>query len=152
MIKIKKSPTADTRTCDWSKVTAGELLDASERHIADVYSGLVFFVGMLIAAADKHDKDKIGDIAGFHRDFQTGFKETAWLDHHRKITRHHINKPDGVPPDVNLVDVLELVVDCVMAGMGRSGSLYALDLPDEILQRALKNTVELLKENVVVEK
>ena len=48
------------------------------------------------------------------------------------------------------MDVIEHVVDCVMAGMARSGSVYDLDLPDELLQRALKNTVELLKANVQV--
>jgi len=34
--------------------------------------------------------------------------------------------------------------------MARSGSVYPLEMTDEILQRALSNTVELLKGHVVV--
>ncbi len=54
------------------------------------------------------------------------------------------DKADGVPDDVNLLDVLEHVADCVMAGMARSGSVYELKLSDELLQKAFKNTVKLL--------
>lgn len=38
-----------------------------------------------------------------------------------------------------------------MAGMGRSGSVYALKLSPELLERAFQNTVELLKSEVIVE-
>jgi hypothetical protein len=38
-----------------------------------------------------------------------------------------------------------------MAGMARSGSVYPLSLPPELLERAFQNTVSLLKENVRVE-
>jgi hypothetical protein len=34
--------------------------------------------------------------------------------------------------------------------MARSGSVYELKLPDEVLRRAFANTVELLKNKVVV--
>lgn len=150
MINIKHSPTADTRTCDWSKVSKETLLASSEQHIADVEEGLRFFGGMLHDAAEMHDFDKIDDIDGFHRDFATGFKQTAWWDNHRKVNRHHLNAVDGVPEDVNLIDVLDHIVDCVMAGMARSGSVYELKLPDEVLQRAFQNTVAILKANVSV--
>lgn len=150
MIKIKKSPTADTRTCDWSKVTKEELLVASRQHIEDVAEGLALFHAWIEKTAVFHDRDKVTEIDGFHADFATGFKQTTWWDNHRKVTRHHLSREDGVPEDVDLVDVIEHVVDCVMAGMARSGSVYDLDLPDELLQRALKNTVELLKANVQV--
>jgi hypothetical protein len=46
--------------------------------------------------------------------------------------------------------VLEHIADCVMAGMGRSGTVYELKLSDELLQRAFRNTVELLKSRVIV--
>jgi hypothetical protein len=151
MIEIRKSPTADTRTCDWSKVTKEQLLQASQQHIEDVSQGMQFFMRKLQVAAVCHDNDKVFDITGFHQDFATGFKQTAWWDNHRKISRHHLNVADGVPADVNLVDVIEHIVDCVMAGMARSGSVYDLKLPDELLQAAVRNTVELLKVNVAVE-
>ena len=150
MIHIKKSPTADTRTCDWSKVTKEELLKSSRQHKDDVSQGLGFFGGRLLVAAEHHDHDKISNIDGFHRDFQTGFKQTEQWDEHRKINRHHLLQDDGVPADVNLVDVLDMIVDCVMAGMARSGSVYPLEISDKVLRDAFNNTVDLLKSQVKV--
>lgn len=43
-----------------------------------------------------------------------------------------------------------MIADCVMAGMARSGSVYALNLNPEVLRKAFDNTVDLLKANVVV--
>jgi len=151
MIKIKKSSTADTRTCDWSKVSKETLMQSSYQHIGDVKQALDFFRKCLENAGETHDSDKITGIDDFHADFATGFKQTGWWDRHRSLNRHHINFADGVPTDVNLIDVLEHVADCVMAGMARSGSVYTLKIPDEVLQRAFANTVELLKSRVVVE-
>lgn len=151
MITVKKSPTADTRTCDWSKVTKQELLDASRMHIGDVASGLELFVAMLNEAKELHDFDKLSAIDQFHADFVTGFKQTAWWDNHRRVNRHHLNSADGVRPDVDLVDVIEHIVDCVMAGMARSGNVYDLSLPDSLLRVAFHNTVEMLKKQVIVE-
>lgn len=150
MITILKSPTADTRTCDVSKVSKAQLLESSRRHIGDVVAALAFFQTLLTEAAGEHDYDKLTLIDDFHADFKTGFKQTVWWDNHRKIHRHHIDKPDGVPEDVNLVDVLEHIADCVMAGMARSGSVYELKLSNELLQRAFKNTTDLLKAQVEV--
>jgi len=151
MIPIKKSQTADTRTCDWSKVTKETLLASSYQHIGDVESALEFFRMALEDAKAGHDWDKISGIDGFHADFATGFKQTGWWDNHRRVNRHHIDKPDGIPVDVNLIDVLEHIADCVMAGMARSGSVYEIKLPPELLQRAVTNTVDLLKSQVRVE-
>jgi hypothetical protein len=146
MIEIHKSQTADTR----QNTTKETLLASSRQHIGDVVKALAFFQQKLTEAAGGHDYDKLTAIDWFHRDFVTGFKETGWWDNHRRIHRHHIDKADGVPQNVNLLDVLEHIADCVMAGMARSGSVYELKLSDELLQRAFKNTVELLKSNVVV--
>lgn len=148
MIVIKKSHTADTRTCDPAKVSKETLLLSSRQHIGDVVKALAFFSGKLTEAAGEHDYDKLTEIDWFHSDFTSGFRKTGWWDNHRRIHRHHIDKPDGVPEDVNLLDVLEHIADCVMAGMGRSGTVYELKLSDELLQRAFRNTVELLKAQV----
>jgi len=150
MIRIEKSSTADTRTCDWSKVTEETLLKSSEQHIGDIQKGLEFFCNKLREAAEEHDFDKVSEIKWFHEDFKTGFKQTGWWDNHRRVNRHHIDKPDGIPEDVNLIDVLEHITDCVMAGMARSGSVYALKLPSDLLQKAFENTVALLKNNIEV--
>ena len=150
MIRIRKSPTADTRTCDWSKVDKDTLLLSSMQHIGDVVRGMNLFKKLLDCAARMHDHDKLSAIDHFHADFKTGFRETGWWDNHRKVNRHHLNSTDGVPDDVNLIDVLDFITDCVMAGMARSGSVYPLELPNELLQKAFQNTVELLKKNVEV--
>jgi hypothetical protein len=151
MISIKKSPTADTRTCDFANISKKTLFDSSVQHIEDVRQGIEFFRELLVEAANVHDHDKLSDIDGFHRDFVTGFTRTEWWDNHRKVNRHHLLNEDGVPADVNLIDVLDMIADCVMAGMARSGSVYALNFNPEILRKAFDNTVELLKSQVVIE-
>lgn len=150
MIEIQKSATADTRTCDFANTTKETLLASSRQHIGDIVKALAFFNGKITEAAGEHDYDKLTAIDWFHADFVTGFKQTGWWDNHRKIHRHHLDKEDGVPANVNLIDVIEHISDCVMAGMGRSGNVYELKLSDELLRRAFKNTVELLKANVKV--
>jgi hypothetical protein len=150
MITIEKSATADTRTCDFKNVTKEELYKSSVQHIDDIHQALEFFIERIRDAKTNHDPDKITDINGFHRDFVTGFKQTTWWDAHRKSNRHHLMESDGVPDDVNLIDVLDFIADCVMSGMGRSGSVYPLHLDHSILERAFQNTVELLKKEVVV--
>ena len=151
MIKIGKSATADTRTCDVTKVSKAQLLESSRQHIGDVGKALAFFSGKLTEAAAGHDYDKLTAIDHFYADFQTKFQETGWWERHRRIHRHHLNYEDGIPEDVNLIDVLEYISDCVMAGMARSGNVYELSFPPELMERAARNTVELLKSNVVVE-
>ena len=150
MIIIKPSPTADTRTCDFANTSKETLLNSSHQHIADVREGIRFLVTMMFKASENHDFDKITDIDGFHRDFVTGFSKTEWWDRHRALNRHHLNCDDGIRDDVNLIDVMDFIVDCVMAGMARSGSVYPLDLPPQLLVRAFQNTVELMKRNVMV--
>ena len=150
MIEIRKSPTADTRTCDVSKVELQQLLDSSRQHIADVAKAMAFFSSKLFLAAAEHDYDKLTNIERFYADFRTKFEQTGWWDNHRKIHRHHLNIVDGVPENVNLLDVLEYIADCVMAGMARSGEVYALIISDELLRTAFDNTVCLLKDQVRV--
>jgi hypothetical protein len=150
MITITKSATADTRTCDFANTSKETLLASSLTHIEDVVKALAFFSAKLTEAAGKHDYDKLTTIDWFHADFITGFKQTGWWDNHRKIHRHHLGQEDGIPDDVNLVDLLEYISDCVMAGMARSGSVYEITAPPELLAKAFQNTVELLKAEIVI--
>lgn len=151
MIEIRKSHTADTRTCDPKNVSKETLLASSIQHIGDVGKGIAFFTGKLTEAASIHDYDKLSEIDWFHGDFTTDIlKAGGWLENHYKIHRHHLDKATGVPGDVNLIDVLEHIADCVMAGMGRSGSVFPIRLSDDLLQRAVANTAELLKSVVRV--
>ena len=149
-MKISKSETADTRTCDFASVSKETLLLSSCQHIGDVVQALAFFQGKLTEAAGRHDYDKLTMIDWFHANFLTGFKETGWWDNHRVIHRHHLAQEDGIPEDVNLLDVLEYIADCVMAGMARSGNVFDVQISDAVLQRAFDNTVDLLKNEVEV--
>jgi hypothetical protein len=151
VIHIQPSQTADTRTCDYANVAKSTLLASSVQHISDVGQALAFFGALVTRQAVMHDTDKLTDIDGFHADFLTGFKATGWWDRHRALNRHHLQQADGVRDDVNLIDVLDFIADCVMAGMARSGSVYPLQLSPELLERAFQNTVTLLKAQVVVD-
>ena len=104
----------------------------------------------MFAAGQLHDFDKITDIDGFFDDFTTGFECQGWYERHLQLSRHHLQDKRGVRDDVNLIDVLEMVADDVTAGMARSGDVYPVEVSDGVLQRALANTVEMLKGQVVV--
>ena len=54
------------------------------------------------------------------------------------------------PEDVDLLDVLEMIVDCVCAGMARSGEVRSLEIDSDILNKAVQNTVELIKREIEV--
>ena len=150
MIIINKSETADTRTCNYTKVTKDQLLKSSHQHISDVRQGLTFLIGMLVRAGEKHDHTKISGIDQFHADFIGGFKSTTWWDNHRKEERHHLAQLDGIPNDVNLIDVVEFLMDGVMAGLARSGSYRKEIFPHWLLEKAFNNTVDLMLKEVVV--
>jgi hypothetical protein len=132
-------------------VSKETLLASSKQHIGDVYQAMGLFAQRIHWAAMTHDHTKITYIDEFHSDFKTKFEVQHWFDNHKRIERHHINYPEGVRDDVNLIDVLEHIADCVMAGMGRSGSVYPLELSNELLQKAFQNTIILLKNEVTVE-
>ena len=151
MIHIKPSPTADTRTCDVSLVCKSQLMRSSTQHIQDVQQGLLFFIEKLIKAGIEHDQDKITGLDQFYADFTTKFQDTTWWDKHRIINRHHLTKEDGIPINVNLLDILEFIVDCTMAGKARSGKVYDLEMSPELLYTAFQNTVTLLATNVTVD-
>lgn len=151
MIKIKQSKTADSRTCDWSKVTKEQLLESSKQHIGDIGKGFDFFIELMQRQKYIHDLTKINNIDEFFEDFRTGFKRTDWWIDHQKKERHHFNNPDFIQDDVNLIDIIDQIVDGVMAGMARSGEYRQEKISPELLDKAYKNTVKLLLDNVEVE-
>jgi len=150
MIRIRKSTTADSRTCDYKNVTLDTLRASTRQHKSDVSEALLFFMNKLHSASYMHDNHKIATIEDFHKAFIGGFEDTTWWEAHRKSERHHLNSPLGVRKDVNLIDVLEYIADCVMAGMARTGTVYDITIDCVILQEAFNNTVKMLKDNVVV--
>ena len=150
MIRIKSTKLADTRTCDFKNVTLKQLFENSLKHIEDVRVAMDFFISKMEESAKDHDHTKLSHIDLFHKDFVGGFETQDWYDMHKREERHHLEAPEGVREDVNLIDVMEYVCDCVMAGMGRSGEVRKLEIPDEVLKKALHNTANLLKDQVEV--
>ena len=150
MIEIKPSPTANSRTCDFKNTSKETLIESSKQHIEDVINGFEFLINKMREQIKNHDFDKLTDIETFYKDFKVNFETTEWWDNHRKINRHHLFQSDGIPKDVNLIDVLETIVDCVMAGKARTGYVYPLNISNELLQKAFTNTVELMINNVEV--
>jgi len=151
-ITINKSETADTRTCDFKNVDVNTLLKSSKSHISDVNKGIDWFISKLKDAGDNHDHTKIEHIDMFHKDFTNGFKTQKWYDLHKKQERHHISVPEGRRDDIDLVDVIEFLIDGVMAGLARSGEYRKEDLPNGILETAFNNTIDKLIKDITVNK
>ena len=61
----------------------------------------------------------------------------------------HIDKERHHPTskchdDINLLDIIEMIVDCVCAGKARAGEVRQMEINDEILKKAFDNTVKLI--------
>lgn len=153
MIRIRKSQCADTRSAR-HLVTKEELMKDTKAHIRDVKRGMDFFAELLQDAGDDHDWTKLKFFDEFYKQFhkaqKTGEWGKGWYDElHLPYERHHLN--ERVPEDVDLLDVLEMICDNVMAGMARSGEYRYAELPAGLLETAYKNTVKMLLGQVVVE-
>lgn len=154
-IQVKKSPTADTRSAK-EPVSIGTLLESSIQHISDVNSALRWMSLRLNQISVRHDWTKIDGIDQFHTDFEAvqigkekDFCALPWYQRHITEERHHLDK--RVPDDVNLFDVLERIADITTAGMARTGKVFDDTIDPAMLEKAYKNTVEMIKNHIVVE-
>ena len=151
MIKIKKSPNADIRTAV-EVVTREILVEDTISHMKDVENGCNFIANKLMEAGKAHDYTKIALMDKFYEDFSRrlegiDFKQLGWWQQHMR-ERHHLDH--SVPEDVNLIDVIEMIVDCCMAGMARTGDMYEIKIDNEVLQKAVRNTMLLMLKNIEV--
>lgn len=147
MIIIKKSPTADSRCCDAKNVSKETLIESTQLHIRDVFRSMDFLSQLVENAGFEHDRHKLQTIDEFHKAFTGGFIDETWWNEHKK-ERHHL--PENLD-DVNLIDILEHIADCVTAGMARTGNVRPLTISNEMLQKAFRNTVNLLINNIKVD-
>jgi len=150
-VYIEKTPNADTR---FIEVLDKDLVYKDTlNHIKGVQKVMEEFGKAIYLQSTNHDYSKIGTYYdGFFEAISSGkkgkdFFELDWWKIHRK-ERHHLN--DWCPDDVDLIDVIEMLCDCVSAGMARSGSVFPVKLSNDILQKAVLNTVEMLKDKVKV--
>ena len=150
MIDIKINPNADTRTSDG--IPSQEvLMSATDEHISHVQQALSIFARLLERSGEVHDFTKKAYSEEFYDELTTlrpgdEFKSGKWYKLHISRERHHLLSK--APEDVNLVDVLEYISDGVVAGYARSGSVYDITIPDELLQKAFHNTIDLLKSQI----
>ena len=151
-IFIKNTQNADSRTAD-DKLSKKTLYEATAMHRGDVNEIMDVVADMIIDRGVHHDYTKsiyfdefAEEVLKPHTD--TEFKNANWYQTHIFEERHHLNA--NCPLDVNLIDVIEMICDCVCAGMARSGEVRELEISEDILLRAVRNTVEMCKEAVVL--
>ena len=151
-IEIKKNPYGDSRTApkDTDFISFSE---ATDWHRSDVRKVMVCIADMIKEAGKNHDWTKTGEYEiEFFRDFKAAlegkqeFIDGTWWPMHVTTERHHLLS--YCPDDVNIIDVLEMIVDCTLAGLTRSGTVRPVEIDSEILKKAVDNTVELIKNNV----
>lgn len=153
MVTIYKNPNGDSRTAP-KDVTFKQFAQANDMHIRDVMSVMRELAHMIKQSGTMHDWTKKVYEEKFFNDFKNtlengiDFVNGEWYQLHVNRERHHLLS--HCPDDVNLIDVLEMIVDCTCAGLARSGEVRELEISDEILRKAVQNTVELIKSMVEV--
>ena len=153
---IRRTRNADSRTAD-NEINKEALYNDTLQHINDVENGMSFMSELIFNRGHNHDFTKIKYFDEFADNVlkehtNEEFINADWYQKHIFEERHHLNA--NCPVDVNLIDVIEMIVDCVMAGKGRSGHVtpsYMILNDSSILNRAYWNTVKLLDDQVHVE-
>ena len=151
-ILIYKSTDADSRSAS-KTATKDDLFQNTLSHIADVQNVGEWLTNKFKNQLAEHDHTKLEYLDEFYNDFveqlqsenKPNFKEMPWFKNRHMTERHHLN--DSVPEDVNLLDVLEMVIDCTVAGLARSGSVYPITIPGDAIEKAIENTKNLIIEN-----
>ena len=144
---IKKNPNGDTRTAK-KHVTFEEFQEANDMHIKDVRGVMNYLSSMIQNSGYYHDWTKKSEEKLFYDNFLstmnegTDFTNQKWYQYHIYREKHH--PLSNCHEDVNLLDIIEMVVDCVCAGKARSGEIRALEISDDILKLAFNNTVKLI--------
>ena len=138
-IYIKKNPNGDTRTAP-KDVTYEQFQKANDMHMTDVENVMYGLAYSIKNAGRLHDYTKKLKEPQFYKDFLstmnegTNFVEGEWYQHHINTERHHLLS--RCPDDVTLIDVLEMIADCVCAGMARSGEVRDLEISTDILEKS----------------
>lgn len=155
-VKIKTNKLGDTRTA--TRVpTINEFKQANRLHCEDVKNMMRAIASEIRDRGIVHDYTKAGEpskslfyrelcatIEGKMDDFTAG----KWYPAHCATERHHLNV--FCPDDVNLIDVIEMLCDCVCAGMARSGEVRPVEINADILEKAVQNTVTMLADAIEI--
>lgn len=146
-VMIKHNPYGDTRTAP-KDTTYKQFQKANSRHIKEVDQVLCLLAHCLRYQGLSHDRTKKEFERDFFNDFKLAqegkinFTEGQWYQRHVHIERHH---PESFcHDDINLLDILETIVDCVCAGKARSGKIRDIKIDTDILVKAVNNTIDLI--------
>lgn len=155
-IKIKENKLGDTRTATRTP-TISEFEQANRLHYEDVKNMMSEIASEIRNRGAMHDYTKLREPnkSLFYRELcatiegkMNDFTEGEWYLMHCATERHHLNV--FCPDDVNLIDVIEMICDCVCAGMARTGEVRPIEIDADILKKAIQNTVTLLADAVKI--
>lgn len=126
-------------------------------HIDDVGKVMNMLANHMDDIGDWHDNTKLEFFEEFSKDTlerksTPDFKQREWYGIHTSKERHHVNA--CVPDKVDFFDLLEMIVDCCVAGKARVGVVNDefLIISDDILKDAYWNTVKKIKDSIILEK
>ena len=148
MKRITIEPTTGANTRSATEIVAKDtLLRESHLHRSHVRRLMAAVAAEVVERAERHDFTKVDPpgIDSFHDAFartmrkEIEFKDHPWWERHLSDERHHIN--DRLHGDADLLDLLEMIADCVCAGMARTGRVFPIEVSSETLQHLLRNTV-----------
>ena len=152
-VVIKKTNRCDTRTlAPGTTVSDQDVKIDTEYHIEAVKKLGDAVADSIKEQFAKHDFTKMDNIPWFAESLNKGFNSKEfkdWYRMHVNTERHHLLK--SVPDDVNLIDVLEMICDCCSAGMARTGKVFDVEIPTEVLIKATENTVKMIIKSIKVE-
>lgn len=150
-IIIKKNPNGDTRTAQ-GKVSFDEFQKSNDMHIRDVSNIMNMLADVIKITGENHDWTKKEYEEQFYEEFTESMKnngdfsdDSKWYQNHIRQERHHINS--YVHEDVDLIDVLEMISDCISAGLARSGKVRPIEIDKDVLYKAFENTCKLILNN-----
>ena len=154
MIKIKRNPNGDTRTVE-KPASFKDFHKANIEHIETVNKVMRLLAAMLSNQGFYHDHTKLEYEDEFYENYldaiinKKDFISNTWYQKHVHEEKHH--PFSYCHDDINLLDIIETIVDCVCAGKARSGKIRSLEFDEEILKKAVANTVKLVDEMTEVE-
>lgn len=146
-IILKHNGCGDTRNAP-KDTTFKQFHEANLSHIKDVKSVMYYLAKRLGKQGQEHDWTKLEFEEEFWKDFQNSLLNNAdfvnawWYQMHIKEERHH--PTSYCHEDINLLDIIEMIVDCICAGKARAGKVRQLEINDAILKKAFDNTVKLV--------
>lgn len=85
------------------------------------------------------------------REYETDYNNREWYKIHTKYERHHI--PSNPPVDINLIDIIEMIVDCIVTPIQNNTSINYdyLKLDETLLKEAYWNTITLIEDNIITD-